>query len=229
MTEDPKHLAIILDGNRRYAKARGLPPWEGHRKGSDNLVELFKWIQDYDIKELTLYTFSLKNFTRDPQEVKFLFKLFVEYFKKFSKTKEIHEKQVRIRFTGRIDMFPNELSSIMRKLMEDTKDYDKYKLNFAMAYDGRAEIVDAVKKIVAKEKVKAEDITNELIQQNLYIPDDVDLLIRTSGEYRISGFLLWQLSYAEFYFTEKTWPEFSKQDLDDAIKEYHKRQRRFGK
>ena len=221
-----RHLGVILDGNRRWAKQRNLNPWEGYKKGAENLANFLEWCKELKIKELTLYAFSLKNFERDKAEVKFLFQLFELWFLKILKEKRIDEDKVRVRFIGRIKLFPKEIYELMKKIMEKTKNYNNYRLNFCMAYDGRAEIVDAVNKIL---KSKVNKIEEKDFSKNLYLDSEPDLIIRTSGEKRISGFLPWQSSYSEFYFTEKHWPEFSKQDLIKAIEDFESRERRFGK
>lgn len=226
------HVGIILDGNRRYAKKRLLEPWQGHLDGSKKLKDLLSWSYDLGINELTLYAFSIKNFNRSNMEVNFLMNLFEQELKKLLFEKEIHNKKVKINFLGRIDMFPENLKKIMFELMDKTKNYKDYNLNFAMAYDGRLEIVDSVKKILndfSNHKIKIDDVNEELIFKNLYLSSEPDLIIRTSGEKRLSGFLLWQGSYSELYFVDKFWPEFNKQDLIDAIEEFYTRNRRFGK
>ena len=152
--------------------------------------------------------------------------MFKLWFLKILKEKRIDEDKVRVRFIGRIKLFPKEIYELMKKIMEKTKNYNNYRLNFCMAYDGRAEIVDAVNKIL---KSKVNKIEEKDFSKNLYLDSEPDLIIRTSGEKRISGFLPWQSSYSEFYFTEKHWPEFSKQDLIKAIEDFESRERRFGK
>lgn len=223
------HIAIILDGNRRYAKSKGLPPWEGHRAGAENIRNLFDWCKELGVHEVTLYTFSVKNFKRDPLEVKFLMNLFREFFEKLMKEKEkLAEEGLRVNFVGRTELFPGDVYQKMSELMEMTKNNQKFVVNFAMGYDGQAEIVDSVKKIVDSE-VSSEDIDEELIRKNLYNSSAPEMIIRTSGERRLSGFMLWHSSYSEFFFLDKKWPEFSKEDLQKCIKEYESRDRRFGK
>ncbi len=228
----PKHIGIILDGNRRYAKRLGKHPWKGHEKGAENVEKLVDWAKELELKELTLYTFSVKNFQRERKEVDMLMKLFIKMFNKFKNDKRIDENKVKINFIGRIDMFPEKVQDAMKKLMEKTKDYNNHIINFAMGYDGRTELIDAVKNIVKKAKngeIDENDVDEKLIDENVYMNDKPDMIIRTSGEKRISGFLLWQGSYSEFYFIDKMWPEFNKQDLINAITEFENRERRFGK
>lgn len=229
----PKHIGIILDGNRRYAKERGEMPWEGHRAGAENVRKLFDWCKELGVHEVTMYAFSVKNFKRDPKEVEFLFKLFEEFFSKLMEHSEkLAEEGLRINFVGRISMFPAEMQAKMKELMELTSGNSNYIANFAMAYDGQAEIVDSVKKIAAKVKdgsVSVADIDEEMIKANLYNASGPEVIIRTSGEFRLSGFLLWHSSYSEFFFLDKYWPEFSKEDLAKVVNDYDSRDRRFGK
>ncbi|MDD5177680.1 MAG: polyprenyl diphosphate synthase [Candidatus Nanoarchaeia archaeon] len=229
----PRHIGIILDGNRRFAKRLMMKPWKGHEFGAEKIEKLMNWAEELKIKEMTLYAFSIENFDRPKEEFNMLMRIFKESFDKvLNRIDEINKKGLRIRFIGRIEMFPEKVYSRMKKIMELTKNNKKYFINFAMAYGGRAEIIDATKKIaneIKKGKLKPEQINEELFGRNLYLNSDPDLIIRTSGEQRISGFLLWQGSYAEFYFIKKLWPEFEKEDLVKAINDYSRRDRRFGK
>lgn len=220
------HIAIILDGNRRYAKKIGRPSAYGHQKGFDKIKDLLQWSIDLGIKEVTLYCFSTENFKRDKKEVDYLFSLFRKQFENFSKEDVIHKNKVRINVIGRLSMFPKDMQAKMKEIMQKTKKYDKYKLNFALAYGGRAELVDAVKKIISK---KIKKIDEKTILNNLYLKEEPDLLIRPGGEKRISNFLIYQMAYSEMIFIDKMWPEFSKKDLKKCIKEYGKRERREGK
>lgn len=221
----PKHVAIILDGNRRYAKKHMLEIGKGHKKGIENVENLFEWCDEIGIKELTLYSFSVENFKRKKREVNFLMGLFKKQIKKLERDKRIEKNRIRINFIGRLDLFPKDIQSSMKRVMEKTKKYNKFKINFAMGYGGRAEIVDAVNKIIKKKIRKADEKT---ITKNLYLTNEPDLVIRTGGEKRVSNFLMWQSYYSEWYFTEKLWPEFNKKDLIKAIKEFSSRQRRYG-
>jgi tritrans,polycis-undecaprenyl-diphosphate synthase [geranylgeranyl-diphosphate specific] len=220
----PRHIAVILDGNRRYAKKAGIPKFKGHEKGFNKIKELLEWCTELGIKEATLYCFSTENFKRDKEEVDYLFNLFRKNIGSFKKDKTVHDKKVKISVIGRISMFPEDMQKEMKEVMEATKDYSDYKLNLALGYGGRSEIVDAVKRIVNK----GQDINEDVIKDNLYLSNDVDLLIRPGGEKRLSNFLLWQNSYAELWFSEKLWPEFSKEDLIKAVEWFKNRERRFG-
>jgi len=222
----PKHIAVILDGNRRYATKVGISKFKGHEKGFNKIKELLQWCVDLGVKEVTLYCFSTENFNRDKDEVNYLFDLFRKKIKDFKKDKVIHDNKVRIRIVGRLSMFPEDMQKEMKEVMEMTKNYDKYALNLAMAYGGKIEIVDAIKRIIAK---GIKQVDEKVIKENLYLPDDVDLLIRPGGEKRLSNFLLWQNSYSELLFTDRLWPEFSKQDFIEAIEWFKNRERRFGK
>ena len=228
----PRHIGIILDGNRRFSKRLMMKPWMGHEWGAKKVEKLLEWIVDLDIKELTLYAFSVENFDRPKNEFDFLMELFTKEFERTISDKRVYENKVRINFIGRLNMFPKAVREKMVKLMEATKHHDKYIVNFAMAYGGRAEIIDAAKKIAKSIKdgsIDIDDINEKIIAKNLYLESEPDLIIRTSGEKRTSGFLLWQGSYAEFLFIDKLWPEFEKEDLVKAVREYKKRDRRFGK
>jgi len=223
---NPEHIAIILDGNRRYAKKIGIPQLKGHEKGYNKIKDVLTWCIELGIKEVTLYCFSTENFNRNKKEVDYLFRLFRNRIDDFKKDKTIHDNKVKISFVGRLSMFPEDMQKAMKEVMETTKDYENYKLNLALAYGSRSEIVDAVKKIISK---NIKDINEDSITKNLYVPEDVDIFIRPGGEKRISNFLLWQSSYAEFFFTDKLWPEFEKEDLIKIIEEFKSRERRFGK
>ncbi len=221
----PKHLAIILDGNRRYAKKLGIPKFKGHEKGFNKIKDLLKWCVELGVKEVTLYCFSTENFNRNKDEVNYLFNLFRKNIKDFEKDKTVNDNKVKINIIGRLSMFPEDMQKSMKEVMEKTKDYGNYKLNLALAYGGRSEIVDAFKRIMGNE---IKEIDENIIKKNLYLPDDVDLLIRPGGEKRLSNFLLWQNSYAELFFVDKLWPEFEKEDLIKIIEEFKKRERKFG-
>ena len=227
----PKHIGIILDGNRRFARKLMLKPWKGHEWGAKKVEKLITWCEELGIKELTLYAFSLENFNRPKEEFNYLMNLFKESISKLEEDPRIKKNKIKITFIGRIWMFPKELQELMNRLMEKTKRYNKCKINIAMAYSGRAEIIDAVKRLsqdIKNGKLSIEDLNEQVFKKNLYLESEPDLIIRTGGEKRISGFLLWQGSYAEFVFIDKMWPEFEKNDLVLAIKEYGRRERRFG-
>ncbi|MBI2650882.1 di-trans,poly-cis-decaprenylcistransferase [Candidatus Woesearchaeota archaeon] len=220
------HIALVLDGNRRYAKKAGIPKLKGHEKGFNKIRELLEWCIELGINEITLYCFSIDNFKRDKEEIDYLFDLFRKKIKGFKKDKIIHGNKVKISFIGRLSMLPEDMQKAMKELMEMTKNYEGYKLNLAMAYGARCEIVDSFKKIMSK---GIKEIDEEVIKQNLYLSDDVDILIRPGGEKRISDFLLWQISYTELFFIDKLWPEFTKEDLIACVEDFKKRERRFGR
>lgn len=230
MSAVPKHIGIILDGNRRFAKRLMLKPSKGHEWGYEKVKKVFEWAKECDVKELTLYTFSVENFDRPKDEFNYLMKLFA---KAFADLKDEDERldQIRVNFIGRLWMFPKNVKGAMDELMEKTKDNGPYTINFAMAYGGRAEIIDAVKKLAAQVKdgsVDIDQINEDTFAKNLYLESNPDLVIRTS-EKRLSGFLTWQSVYSEIIFLEKLWPEFEKEDFVECIEEYQKRQRRYGK
>jgi len=224
--KNPKHIAIILDGNRRYAKKAGIPQLKGHESGYNKIKDLLKWCVELGIEEITLYCFSTENFNRNKKEVNYLFDLFRKNIDNFKKDKTIHDNKVKVRFVGRLSMFPKGMQKSIHEIMDLTKNYDNYKLNLAMAYGSRSEIVDAFKKILIK---NIKDIDENTITKHLYLTSDVDIFIRPGGEKRISNFLLWQSAYAELFFTDKLWPEFTKEDLIKIINEFKQRERRFGK
>lgn len=228
----PRHLAVILDGNRRFSKRLMLKPWKGHEWGAKKVEKLFDWCKEYGIRETTLYVFSIENFQRPKKEFDLLMKLFEKEFSRLLKDKRLEKDEVRINFIGRIEMFPEEVKSLMKELMEKTRDHKNFIFNFAMAYGGRAEIIDATKKIsqkIREGKLDIEDINEEVFSKGLYIESEPDLIIRTS-ESRLSGFMLWQGSYAEIIFLpDKLWPEFEKEDFTRCLEEYSQRKRRFGR
>ncbi len=232
MRNNIKHLAIILDGNRRFAKRLMMQPWRGHELGFEKLNQLFHWCKELDIKEMTLYCFSMQNFNRPKQEFDFLMKLFTKALEDALTNKDIHKYKIKLRVIGRWHLFPEGVQEGIKRIMEATKDYNNYQVNLAMAYGGREEITDAVKKIAKKikeGKINPEKIDEGVINENVYMNHEPDLIIRTGGEKRTSNFLIWQGHYAEWFFLEKMWPEFEKEDLMRVIEEYKSRERRFGK
>lgn len=230
--QGPKHIAVILDGNRRYAKKKGVPAWLGHDLGAKKLDEFLEWCKEYKVEELTLYTFSLENFNREKKEVDHLFELFRKKLKEVEKDKRSEKEGVKINFVGNKDRFPKDIVDRMDAIESRTKNNTKFTLNFAMGYSGRQEIIDATSKIailISQKKIKWQDIDETLFRKYLYVHSDPDLLIRTGGEQRISNFLLFQSAYTEFVFTKKLWPEFTKNDFVLALKDFSQRDRRFGK
>ncbi|MEK6953322.1 MAG: polyprenyl diphosphate synthase [Nanoarchaeota archaeon] len=230
--KNPQHVGIVLDGNRRFAKKLMLKPWMGHEWGAKKIEAMFDWCKELDIKELTLFTFSVENFNRPKDEFDYLMNLFEREFEKIKDDKRIYENKIKINFIGRLHMFPEKLQEKMRVLMEKTKEHKDFIINLAMAYGGRAEILDAAKRIaekIEKGELKSGEVDEKVFEENLYMKDKPEMIIRTSGERRTSGFLLWQSDYAEWFFVEKYWPEFEKEDFIKCIEEYKKRDRRFGK
>lgn len=227
----PHHVAIIMDGNRRWAKERHLSAGEGHRLGAEALRETVEVCGDLGIKILTAYAFSKENWKRSQDEIRIILYLFNFYLRR--ERENLHRNGVRFRVIGQLEEMKPELQEEFRKTEEYTKNNTKLLLNLAVNYGGRAEIVDAVKSIAHKVKngeMEVADINDDMISKHLYtkgLPDP-DLLIRTSGELRISNFLLWQMAYTEFWFTPLFWPEFKKRDLIHAILEYQRRSRRLG-
>jgi len=230
----PKHIAIIMDGNRRFAQELGLRPNAGHLYGRDKIKEVLEWCFELKIKILTLYAFSTDNFERGSGEVKALMNLCKEELDKAANDSRIHKNQVQVNVIGHLESLPEEIRKSAKYIMDETKKYDNYSLNIALAYGGREEIIRAIQSIasdVKKDKLKIEEITKLKVSTYLYtrgIPDP-DLILRTSGEERISNFLLWQLAYSELYFSDVFWPALQKRDLLKAIKTYQQRKRRFGK
>lgn len=221
-----KHIAIIMDGNRRWAKERNLPSALGHKKGVDALKAAMRACDDFGIKYLTVYAFSTENWNRKPDEVNFLMDLLGQTLK--NELKEMHENNVVISFIGDTTKLSPKLQEILKNSVETTKNNTGVNLQIAFNYGSRDEIVHAVKEIINSGET---NITEETISKHLYtrnIPDP-DLLIRTGGEMRVSNYLLWQIAYAEFIVIDKFWPEFDKETLASCVKEYKRRNRRFGK
>ena len=226
------HLAIIMDGNGRWAKAKGLPRLKGHEEGAKRVLEIAKEAKSMNIPYLSLFAFSTENWSRPELEVKGLFKLLNEFVSKYIKT--LHEDQVRLVISGRMEGLPQPTQKLLLKAMEDTKSYQRYTLNICVNYGGQDEIVRATQKAIKAVEnglIKVEDITPKTFYQFLdtAILPPVDCLVRTSGEQRISNFLLYQIAYAELVFVTKSWPDFKAADLQQVIETYQERQRRFGK
>jgi len=231
----PEHIAIILDGNRRWASEQSLNPWTGHHYGAERIEDLLNWCLDLGVKSITLYTFSTENFCRHPKEVEELMVIAEEKLKEVIANERIHKHLVRVKVIGRLNLLPKSLQEMVRRVEDATKDYDAHFLNVALAYGGRAEIVDAARKIaqrVEKGELKPDMIDEKIFEKFLYTAhmskQDPDLIIRTSGEERLSGFLLWQSAYSELCFLDVYWPAFRKIDLLRALRTYQQRKRRFG-
>ncbi len=231
----PKHVAIIMDGNRRYSKIQGnINVIEGHKRGVDTLENVLEWCIDLGIDIVTVYAFSTENFNRPDEEVEDLMEIFTKNFLDISSNKKIHKNEVRLKAVGKLELFPERVREAIKVAENSTQKYDKRLINIALGYDGRVEIVDAFKKIAKEVKngnIKPEEIDENMINDNLYTAglEDPNLVIRTSGEERLSGFLIWQSSYSELYFTDSLWPELRKVDFFRAIRSYTQRQRRFGR
>ena len=229
----PNHIGIILDGNRRASRKLGIDYETGYELGAEKLEEVLKWCWELGVRIITCWVFSTENFSRPKEEVETIMRLAKEYIRKLREDSRIQKNRVRVRIIGRLGMLPKEVQNEIRLTEEATKEFDDYDLNICMAYGGRAEIVDALKQILKKAKdgvVNLDDIDENLINNHLYtdgLPDP-DLIIRTSGEERLSGFLLWQSAFSEYYFADVHWPLFRKIDLWRAIRTYQRRQRRFG-
>jgi len=227
----PQHIAIIMDGNGRWAKKQGKPRTAGHYKGSENVRDIAIAANDLGVKVLTLYAFSTENWSRPEDEVNYLMKLPSVFFEAY--LKELMKNNIRIAFIGEMDKFPAETRKVMENAIEKTKENTGLILNFALNYGSRREITLAVQKIASEVKdgtLEVGDINEQVIENHLMTADypAIDLMIRTSGECRLSNFLLWQLAYAEFYFTEVSWPEFTKEELVKALDTFANRHRRFG-
>ncbi len=229
----PKHIGIILDGNRRFAENRNLSKKEGHLFGAEKLEEVLNWAQELGIRHMTVYAFSKENFKRSLKEVQELMELFKKKFLEAAEDRRVHKNQVRLRAIGDKSSFPKELKNAIDEAEKKTEDYDNFSLNIAIGYGGRAELADAVQEIcrdVEKGETDPNEVDEKVIEENLYTSDlpDPDLIIRTSGEERLSGFLLWQSAYSELYFCEANWPNFDKINFLRAINNYQGRERRFG-
>lgn len=227
----PKHVAIIMDGNGRWAKERGLPRTEGHRRGADSVKEVIETCGEIGVEYVTLYAFSTENWKRPKSEVDSLMKMLERFLKQ--KTKELQSKNVRLQAIGRLHDLPESCQAQLHKSIEATAQNTGLTLIFALSYGAREEIVDGIKSLldsVEKGHLDKGMIDAEVFSKHLYTRyyPDPDLLIRTSGEMRLSNFLLWQLSYTEFYITSVLWPDFRREELMKAIQEFSRRQRRFG-
>ena len=227
----PKHIAIIMDGNRRWAKKRNLPVALGHKEGAKTLEKIVRYANKIGIKYITVYAFSTENWKRTEEEVNSLMTLFQNYLDDYSK--RANSENIKVKIIGSRENLSNKMIDKIEKCMERTKNNTGITFNIALNYGGRDEIVAAVKEIAQKVKqneIEIKDITEKLISSNLYTKGqpDPDLLIRTSGELRLSNFLPWQLVYTEFLFVDKYWPDFSEADLDEAISVFQKRNRKFG-
>ena len=227
----PEHIAVIMDGNRRWAKQKNLPAKMGHREGALRVTDLVRNCGDLGVKYLSVYAFSTENWNRDKKEIEYLMNLLVEFV--FKELENLHKNDVKITMMGNMNELPDKTRKEVKRSIELTKNNKTLHLNIALSYGSRNEIVSAVKNIIddyKKNKIDIEEINEESFKRYLYTCDmpDPDLLIRTSGEIRLSNFLLYQLAYTEFYFTEVLWPDFNKNELIKAIENYQQRKRRYG-
>ena len=232
----PNHIAIILDGNRRWAKRNLIMKLEGHFKGADAVEKLLDWCEELNIKIITLYVLSSENLDRQDDELDYLYDLINTRLHKLYNDPRIHKNKMKVKAIGSVELLPDFLRDILNKLEETTKDYDNHYLNIAIAYGGQNELVDAIKKIGNRIKDGSLDVNKidkDVIESSLYtshLPQSSpDMILRTSGEKRLSGFLLWQSAYSELVFMDIYWPEFRKIDLMRAIRTFQKRVRRIGK
>jgi tritrans,polycis-undecaprenyl-diphosphate synthase [geranylgeranyl-diphosphate specific] len=230
----PHHVAVIMDGNRRFAKEFGLTTEEGHARGKDKLEELLDWCMELGVRVITVYAFSTENINRDTDEVEGLMKLFEDNFYRLGDDERVHRHHIKVTVLGQRDLLPVKVNKAIDYAEQRTAGYSSYYYNIATAYGSRQEIVHAIKQIAQRVKdgeMKVDDIDERTISNFLYTADfpDPDLVLRTSGEERVSNFLLWQLAYSELYFTDVYWPGFRKIDFLRAIRSYQLRQRRFGK
>ena len=230
----PEHIAFIMDGNRRYAKeVLNAPTIEGHRLGKDKLNEVVHWCLDLGIHHMTVYAFSTENFKRDPSEIDYIMELMEKSFYEFADDKDVHSHHVAIKLIGDLEMIPENVLKAANYAMERTKDYKDFTLNMAVAYGGRQDIANVVRQIATKVRdgeIDVDDIDEDMIGSYISTGDipDPDLILRTSGEMRISNFLLWQMAYSELYFTDVYWPGFRYIDFLRAIRTYQQRKRRYG-
>ncbi|MCX6814487.1 MAG: polyprenyl diphosphate synthase [Candidatus Aenigmarchaeota archaeon] len=233
----PAHLCIIPDGNRRFAKRLMKAPWKGHEWGNEKLKDVFEWSTKAGVKVITIYALSLENLTNRPKhEIDLILNIAKKESRGILENKNhfVHKNRIRVRFFGRTDLLPKDLQQLFRKAEQKTKSYSSYFLNFAIAYGGRQELVEAARKIavkIANRKLDPEDVDETVIRQNLQTNGftDPDLIIRTGGEKRLSNFLLFQSAYSELAFTDTYWPALTKKELLSILKDFGNRERRFGK
>lgn len=227
ITRIPRHVAIIMDGNGRWARKRGLPRLAGHRAGTENIRRVIEGFAEYEVKHLTLYAFSTENWARPQDEVRGLLRILEEVIGR--ETRNLHEKGAKLRHLGRLDGLSERLKRAVSDAIELTKDNSRITVNIAFNYGGRAEILDAIRRML-RDGVEPEKVDEELLSQYLYtagLPDP-DLIIRTAGEMRLSNFLIWQAAYSEYYSTPVFWPDFDKAEIEKALLAYSQRERRFG-
>lgn len=231
----PAHIGIIMDGNRRFARRLMLEPWRGHDWGARKAEDVIDWCSEFGVRTVTLYSLSYENLkTRPKHELDMLLSLIEKEALRVAGLQKVHDNKIRFNIIGRQDILPKSTQEALQKLADATKGYDRYTINLAIAYGGRQEILDAAKKIALDAKtgnLDAKNLDERTFRKFLYTngTPDPDLIIRTGGERRISGFLLWQSAYSELYFSDRLWPDFGKDDLKEAIQDFSARERRFGK
>ena len=230
----PRHIAIIMDGNRRFAKKLMLKPWMGHEWGEKKVEQVLDWCHELGVHELTLYALSLQNMGRPKEELDYLMNVFRKAFDRLMNERktDIMSQGIRFLFIGRLHLLPADVQEKAAQLMELTKSNTQHIVNLAMAYGGREEVVDAARKIADQVKngqLNLDEITEEIFNKNVYLQSTPDLILRTGGDQRTSNFLNWQSSYSELIFIEKTWPEMEKEDFVTAIQDFKSRERRVGK
>ena len=226
------HIGMIMDGNRRFAKRLMRTPSMGHRWGAEKLAEVVQWCKDLNIRKITLYTLSLENFNRPKKEFDYLMELFKDGFDKIKDDERIPKFGIKVRVIGRTWMLPEEIQDRIRYITEKTKKNRNYTITFAMAYGGRQEIADAAREIAVQAsegKLEPKSIDENKLKDFLYMEDEPDLIIRTGGDHRTSNFLSFQSAYSEWFFVDKMWPEFEKEDLQEIIDRFNSRERRFGR
>ena len=234
MEHTPKHIVLFPDGNRCWAKSKGLPTLEGHKKGYENLLDFAEWCKKKGVKTLTAFGFSTENWNRSEEEVSYLMKLLenglLNNVERYAKDRDWQNMGVQVKAIGQRDRLPASLKKTIERVEEETKNNNKLFLNLAISYGGRWDILNAVKNIV-KEGIDPDKIDEKVFEEHLSTAGQPapDLVIRAGGEKRMSNFVLWQAAYAELYFSPKLWPEFTEKDLDEALEEFDRRQRRFGK
>ncbi|MBT4165711.1 di-trans,poly-cis-decaprenylcistransferase [archaeon] len=221
----PRHVAIILDGNRRFAKKLVLEPWKGHSYGKKRVEELLDYAKEFGVREITFYCLSSENLNRPVKELDYLYDLFRETFRGMDRSR-LNEEGVCLKFIGDLDLLPSDLKDICVELENCSSEGNRFIVNFCIAYGGRAEIVRAVRRIVES---GVRDVDSEVVEKNLLLSSEPDLIIRTGGQKRISNFLLWQGAYSEWIFLDKMWPEVCRDDFVECVEEFGKRKRNFGK
>jgi tritrans,polycis-undecaprenyl-diphosphate synthase [geranylgeranyl-diphosphate specific] len=228
----PNHIVFIPDGNRRWARLHRKPALEGHRVGIDKLRDVIEWCREAGVKTVTFWGFSLENFQREREEVNGLMRLFEMKFDELKDRSELHKNRIRVRFFGRLDLLPKGLREKLMEVEKETADYRDYNLNILLAYGGRRELVDACNAAIADAKAgRIDHVDEESFGGYMYMKDvpEPDLIIRTSGEQRLSGILPWHSGYSELFFSRKLWPDFGRSDFRAALREYARRKRRFGR